>query len=310
MPGQQNAPRKDVNPLDSLSAFDTEERDIRAPAQSAFDTEEHDIRPPAHSAFSTVERDIRPPAHSVLDTEERDIRPHVHSALDSEELDIRPAAHVLPLRGHSDPPYVLNGAVPVARGRATRNVGIALLVIGSIGLAFSSRLLMGSPGDLGASAPPTDSVSQPTPDKPSVTPNVVPPAPPVTQSPARTDTPAATVTPSDVGDTKAPTAPAAERPARQAASPPAMAERPARQAGPPPVVANVNAPGGLFAITRPVGARVFLDDKLIGTTPLFLSGLAVGSHQVRFELPGFKTWSSSIRIEPNTRFRLAVQLDE
>ena len=78
----------------------------------------------------------------------------------------------------------------------------------------------------------------------------------------------------------------------------------------PPVKADPNAAGGLFAITRPVGAQVFLDNKLIGTTPLFMSQLSSGSHEVRLELPGFKTYSSSIQVEPNTRFRLAVQLEE
>jgi hypothetical protein len=69
-------------------------------------------------------------------------------------------------------------------------------------------------------------------------------------------------------------------------------------------------PGGLFAITRPVGAQVFLDGKLVGTTPLFLSGLSPGSHQVRLELAGYRTYSSSIQVEPSERFRLAVQLEE
>ena len=63
-------------------------------------------------------------------------------------------------------------------------------------------------------------------------------------------------------------------------------------------------------ITRPVGAQVFLDDKLIGVTPLFTSQPSSGSHEVRLELPGFKTYSSSIQVEPNNRFRLAVQLEE
>jgi hypothetical protein len=55
---------------------------------------------------------------------------------------------------------------------------------------------------------------------------------------------------------------------------------------------------------------MFLDDMLVGTTPLFMSRLSPGSHQVRLELPGFKTYSSTIHIEPNERFRLAVQLEE
>jgi len=53
-----------------------------------------------------------------------------------------------------------------------------------------------------------------------------------------------------------------------------------------------------------------VDHKLIGTTPLFMSQLSSGSHEVRLELPGFRTYSSSIQVEPSRRFRLAVQLEE
>jgi len=88
------------------------------------------------------------------------------------------------------------------------------------------------------------------------------------------------------------------------------AERPVRQEERLPVNADPNAAGGLFAITRPLGAQVFLDNKLIGTTPLFMSQLSSGSHEVRLELPGFRAYSSSIQVEPSRRFRLAVQLNE
>jgi hypothetical protein len=88
------------------------------------------------------------------------------------------------------------------------------------------------------------------------------------------------------------------------------AERPVRPAERLPVNADPSAARGLFAITRPLGAQVFLDNKLIGTTPLFMSQLSSGPHEVRLELPGFRPYSSKIQVEPNKRFRLAVQLDE
>ena len=126
------------------------------------------------------------------------------------------------------------------------------------------------------------------------------PQPPATDVPAETATPSepatAIATPSEAPGANAPDAPRAERPVRQA-------ER-------LPVNADPNAAGGLFAITRPLGAQVFVDHKLIGTTPLFMSQLSSGSHEVRLELPGFRTYSSSIQVEPSRRFRLAVQLEE
>ena len=84
----------------------------------------------------------------------------------------------------------------------------------------------------------------------------------------------------------------------------------ARQAERLPVNADPNAAGGLFAITRPLGAQVFLDNKLIGATPVIhvsaVAWLARGSPRT----PGFRTYSSSIQVEPDRRFRLAVQLEE
>ena len=73
---------------------------------------------------------------------------------------------------------------------------------------------------------------------------------------------------------------------------------------------NAATTGGLFAITRPIGAQVFLDDRLIGTTPVFLSDVPRGQHAIRLELPGFKPYSSSIDIKPNERFRVAAQLEQ
>jgi len=70
-----------------------------------------------------------------------------------------------------------------------------------------------------------------------------------------------------------------------------------------------SAPGALQVLTRPSEARVFVDDNLVGTAPLLLPGLAAGSHRVRLELAGRQTWSSSIQIEPNQRFRIAVSLE-
>jgi len=76
-----------------------------------------------------------------------------------------------------------------------------------------------------------------------------------------------------------------------------------------PVALAGTAPGALRVLTRPSEARVFIDDNLVGTAPLLLPGLAAGSHRVRLELDGHQPWSSSIQIEPNQRFRIAVTLE-
>ena len=229
--------------------------------------------------------------------------------------DTQPDAHVLPLHAPSAQPFVWYTSDHVVHTSARLKIGIALLILGSIGaLAWSGRLLMAMRRDAGTSGAQIQNASQPTSTVPPEAPpaNVVPPAPdpqpPATDVPVRSEprvpaqpaTPSepatAIATPSEAPRPKAPDAPRAARPAPQG-------ER-------LPVNAAPNTAGGLFAITRPVGAQVFVDNKLIGTTPLFMSQLSSGSHEVRLELPGFKTHSSSIQVEPNSRFRLAVQLEE
>ena len=314
---RQDAPRHDVDPDDRLSdfgsevqnsAFDETESDIAlhtnehgaardgGESGAIYDNRELDV------AFGSKEPDGagREDLDIVFNRQERDIKPGTR------KRDIQPDAHVRPQQAPSVQPFVRYTSGPVVHKSARRNIGIALLVLGSISaLAWSGLWLMGMRRDAGTPGAQIQHASQQTPTVPQEAPtNVVPPAPapqpPATDVPAETATPSepstAIATPPEAGDANAPDAPPAERPALQA-------ER-------LPVNTDPNAPGGLFAITRPVGAQVFLDNKLIGTTPLFMSQLSSGSHEVRLELPGFRTYSSAIQVEPNARFRLAVQLEE
>lgn len=49
--------------------------------------------------------------------------------------------------------------------------------------------------------------------------------------------------------------------------------------------------------SRPAGATIFLDGRLVGTTPMLLSGVAPGAHEVRMELEGYRTWSASTVVD-------------
>ena len=313
----QDAPRNDVNPDDGLldfgseapnTALDKKESDVsfnRSEPDAPLDGSEpvviSDSREP-DVAFGSKEPDSafgRKDLEIVFNRQEQDI------TSGTRKLDIQPDAHELPLHAPSVQPFVKYKSVPVVHRSSRLNIGIALLMLGSIGaLAWSGRLL-GMRRDAGTSGAQIQNASQPTPTVPLEAPtNVLPPGPdpqpPATDVPAGTSTPSepatAIATPSEAPGANAPDAPRAERPVRQA-------ER-------LPVNADPNAAGGLFAITRPLGAQVFVDHKLIGTTPLFMSQLSSGSHEVRLELPGFRTYSSSIQVEPSRRFRLAVQLEE
>lgn len=161
----------------------------------------------------------------------------------------------------------------------------------------------------------------PAPDASKTAPPVAPPAPVRPVAPPAPVTPAAPpAAPRAVSPDRAAQAPqrqsppvATVPPASSVGSPAAAAPRSERPATPPPsqqAAVSAASTGGLFAITRPIGAQVFLDDKLIGTTPLFLSGVAEGRHAIRLELSGYKPYASSIDIKPNERFRVAAQLEQ
>ena len=76
-----------------------------------------------------------------------------------------------------------------------------------------------------------------------------------------------------------------------------------------PRLQATNATGSLQVASRPAGAQVFVDDTLIGTTPLLLSNVATGSRSLRIELSGYKIFTTSVRIEPSARARVAASLE-
>lgn len=79
--------------------------------------------------------------------------------------------------------------------------------------------------------------------------------------------------------------------------------------GPADAAPPTNASGSLQVSSRPAGAQVFVDDNLIGTTPLLLPTVAVGSRQVRLELSGYKSFTTSVQIEPSERAQVAARLE-
>jgi serine/threonine protein kinase len=70
-----------------------------------------------------------------------------------------------------------------------------------------------------------------------------------------------------------------------------------------------NSPGSLRVTSRPSGAQVFVDDNLISTTPFQLSNVGVGVRHLRIELSGYKTWTTSVQIEPSTRSQVSAILE-
>jgi len=98
----------------------------------------------------------------------------------------------------------------------------------------------------------------------------------------------------------------------------ARAEHPAAPAQPGPAERTSGSPaaapgakvGSLIFDSRPTGARVLVDGKLVGTTPFLLENVAVGDHAVRLELDGFAAWSTSAHVNGGERTRVSGSLEQ
>lgn len=105
---------------------------------------------------------------------------------------------------------------------------------------------------------------------------------------------------------KATARPAAPRPkakaaaARETAGAAAGAERTRRQV----------FEGSLSVISKPTGARVFVDGHPVGTTPMTLPRLSAGSHVVRLERDGYSAWSAAIQVVAGEQNRVTASLEQ
>jgi hypothetical protein len=69
------------------------------------------------------------------------------------------------------------------------------------------------------------------------------------------------------------------------------------------------ATGSIYIDSRPQGARVFVDNKEVGVTPLTLSGQTAGSHDVRLELADHGPRSETITVKPGATARVTGSLE-
>lgn len=83
------------------------------------------------------------------------------------------------------------------------------------------------------------------------------------------------------------------------------ARAPVARASPAPRAAS----GTLVAASRPSGARVVLDGRVVGRTPLRLPGVAPGRHTVRLELDGYRLWTTEVTVAAGRETRVAGSLD-
>lgn len=61
--------------------------------------------------------------------------------------------------------------------------------------------------------------------------------------------------------------------------------------------------------SRPRGASVFVDGRLVGLTPLVLGDVEPGEHAVRIDLVGHRRWVTSVDVDAGARRRVAASLE-
>ena len=67
--------------------------------------------------------------------------------------------------------------------------------------------------------------------------------------------------------------------------------------------------GVLVVDSRPAGASVFLDGKLVGTTPMSMPAVSAGAHTIRLERDGYRRWLSTVRVTGSGQSRVTASLE-
>jgi hypothetical protein len=67
--------------------------------------------------------------------------------------------------------------------------------------------------------------------------------------------------------------------------------------------------GSVYVDSRPRGAQVFVDGRVVGTTPLRVPDIQIGTHVIRLELAGHHVWSVSRQVTAGQETRVTGSLD-
>jgi hypothetical protein len=66
--------------------------------------------------------------------------------------------------------------------------------------------------------------------------------------------------------------------------------------------------GSVYVDSRPRGARVLIDGRFVGMTPLSVPEMASGEHRVELELAGHQTQTSTVMVRPGEQSRVTLTL--
>ncbi len=67
--------------------------------------------------------------------------------------------------------------------------------------------------------------------------------------------------------------------------------------------------GSVFVDTRPRGVEVWLDQQLVGESPMLISNVAMGAHQVEFKHAGYRDWATTVQVGSSEQARVTASLD-
>ena len=137
---------------------------------------------------------------------------------------------------------------------------------------------------------------------PNEVPAAQPPTVPESQAPAASAVAAGTAT-----DTLQSTAPPAAESETVSSEP---ASRASRRASAKTSGTGEPLAGTLSIDSRPIGASVFIDEQLVGTTPMLLPQISPGAHSLRLHLDAHRDWKSTVQIDPDARNRVTAGLEE
>ena len=67
--------------------------------------------------------------------------------------------------------------------------------------------------------------------------------------------------------------------------------------------------GGLNVQSRPAGARVFVNNRLAGSTPIAIPDLPAGPATVRIEMDGYQPWMTTVSVSAGGQTKVAASLE-
>jgi serine/threonine protein kinase len=96
---------------------------------------------------------------------------------------------------------------------------------------------------------------------------------------------------------------------QQTRRPAAPERRASASDAPAPASSTGTFTGSIYVDSRPRGARVSIDGKSVGVTPLRVGDVRIGTRIVRLELPDYRIWSSTARVAAGQESRVTGSLE-